>query len=322
MTHLPYISVILPTYNQVQYLSLAIDSILEQTASDFELIIIDDCSTDDTAKVLSMYKTLDKRVQIIRNRNNIGIARSLNLGLEVARAEFIARMDSDDISLPKRFEYQIDYLEKHQNVGILGTQVNFIDLDGNNIPPYPWELPSEHNEIAWRLLYSTPICHPTVMMRKSVLLRNKTHTYNGNYKNEDMHLWVQMVFETTLMNLDKKLLHYRLGKEKNALLDVLLPSQIIKVSGEYIKKILGVEAPPHMISHIFNLYKHKGYWNEEIPLSEALAISELIARIFKKMVEKNILDEITTLQQETFFAPLERLLINSFDSANIWELDQ
>ena len=113
------ISVIMPTYNTPrEFLENAIQSILRQTYGDFEFIIVDDCSTDDTEEYLR--SIADSRIRVIRNQTNLGITKSLNIGLREARGEYIARMDSDDIALPERFEKQLKFMQEHQNVIVCG----------------------------------------------------------------------------------------------------------------------------------------------------------------------------------------------------------
>ena len=123
----PKISVILPTYNREAMLPNALDSILNQTFPDFELIVINDGSIDNTQKILEKYAAKDKRIKIINHEKNKGIVCGLNEGLEQAKGEYIARMDDDDISYPKRFEIQLAYMQEHPDVAIVGTWVSTSD---------------------------------------------------------------------------------------------------------------------------------------------------------------------------------------------------
>src|SRR3989338_10709157 len=125
------ISVIMSVYNGMPYLPEAVKSILNQTYKNFEFIIIDDASTDQSTKYLRFLK--DKRIKLIKNSKNLGLAASLNKALKFAKGEYIARMDADDISLPKRFEKQVKFFKKHPSVDICGTWVNLIDDVGKII---------------------------------------------------------------------------------------------------------------------------------------------------------------------------------------------
>ena len=128
MARHPLISVILPAYNADRYLTEAIKSILAQTYSNFELIILNDGSTDHTEQIILGFT--DSRILYIDNHQNLGIVATLNKGLSVAQGEYIARMDADDISTAVRFEHQINYLETHPAVGVLGSAIQIIDRRG------------------------------------------------------------------------------------------------------------------------------------------------------------------------------------------------
>ncbi len=118
---MPKISVVLPVYNSEKYIAEAVQSILDQTFTDFELLIINDASTDGTLQILESFK--DDRLKIINNPTNLKVVKSLNKGLELAQGEFIARMDADDIAYPQRFEKQIAYFKKYPQVDVCGTWV-------------------------------------------------------------------------------------------------------------------------------------------------------------------------------------------------------
>ena len=127
----PLVSIILPCYNAQLFLNKAIDSILKQTYNNFELICIDDCSTDKTAEILKYYESLDSRIKVYTNKKNLKIAETLNIGLQHAKGKYIARMDADDISIPNRIELQVSFLEKDDSIGICGGQckvINEIDV--------------------------------------------------------------------------------------------------------------------------------------------------------------------------------------------------
>ncbi len=127
----PKVTVLMSVYNGEKYLQEAIDSILGQTFKDFEFLIINDGSTDKTAEILESYN--DPRIRIINNEKNIGLTKSLNKGLKLARGKYIARQDADDISLPERLKTQMLAMEKGRQNGVIGCDVIIIDEDGNEI---------------------------------------------------------------------------------------------------------------------------------------------------------------------------------------------
>lgn len=120
----PLISVVLPVYNVEKYIGEAMDSILNQTIQDFEILIIDDCSTDNTILVAEAYN--DNRIKIIRKERNLGLIHSLNLGFSIAKGKYIARMDGDDVSIPERFTAQVKFLEENGGIIVCGTTYSII----------------------------------------------------------------------------------------------------------------------------------------------------------------------------------------------------
>ena len=166
------ISVVMSTYNTpVPILKEAVESILQQTLTDFEFIIIDDGSTDDSRDYLATLQ--DNRIRLIRNSENIGLTKSLNIGLKAAKGKYIARMDSDDISLPTRFEKQYDYMEHHPNVIMCGSRVSFIG-DKKGTSGGKWRRKFENmDDYRVKLLFANPgPPHPTFFMRHETLKRH------------------------------------------------------------------------------------------------------------------------------------------------------
>ena len=199
---MPKISVLMTTYNSQEYISEAIESILNQTFKDFEFIIINDGSTDKTAEIIKSYE--DKRIKFIDNEKNQGLVTVLNQGLELCKGEYIARMDSDDISLPERFAKQVEYLDAHKEVGILGT--SFYQF-GKNVKEKIFI--KKTNVTYLDAALDCPVAHPSIMMRKSVLDKYNLR-YRPEYKHaEDYDLWARAIKYTKIENLPDVLLKYR-----------------------------------------------------------------------------------------------------------------
>ena len=154
------ISIIMPAYNAEKYIREAIESILNQTYTDFEFIIINDGSTDKTKEIIKSYS--DPRIVYMENEENSGIVVTLNKGLKCAQGEYIARMDSDDISLPDRFEKQIAYMDKHKDVGVLGTS---IIIFGEGIKEQIYQFDSKYKKAKADLFFNSSLAHPTVMIQ-------------------------------------------------------------------------------------------------------------------------------------------------------------
>jgi glycosyltransferase involved in cell wall biosynthesis len=160
------ISVIMPSYNAAHFIREAIESILEQDDADFELIVVDDCSTDNTALISFEYAQRDSRVSVLRTPTNMGISGALNVGLAAARGALIARMDADDISLPLRLSRQRSYLHDHPTIGLCGMSIEIIDADSRTLRRPRTAVGADLIEslTAW----CSPLAHPTWMFRREV----------------------------------------------------------------------------------------------------------------------------------------------------------
>lgn len=200
----PLVSVLMPVYNGQAYLEGAIDSILAQTLSDFEFVIIDDGSTDDTANILNRYEAADHRIRLHRNRENMGIIRSLNLGLKLCRGEFVARMDQDDISLPHRLERQVVFMRGRPGLSISSSTVQMFGARS-----YVWAPPGHHDEIMAALLFGNCLCHPAIIMRRQDLVA-KGLEYPDVLYAEDYMLWCQGAAACRLGGQDELLVKYRI----------------------------------------------------------------------------------------------------------------
>ena len=208
MTDQPKISVVLPVFNGQNYLAESLQSILNQSYANLEILVIDDGSTDKSAEIVRGYK--DNRISLIQNEKNLGLITSLNKGLKLASGEFIARMDADDIAMPTRFEKQIAYLKANPEIAICGTRYV---TSGSKHPVSP-PLPTTHDEIRVTLIFRSAMAHPTVMIRRSVLLQNNI-SYNELYPSaEDYKLWTDLALCTRLGNLDEALLKYRVHEQQ------------------------------------------------------------------------------------------------------------
>lgn len=198
----PLVTVLMPMYNGEQYLYEAIESILNQTYRHFELLIINDGSTDRSVSIVESFD--DPRIRLAHNETNLGIVATLNKGIAMARGKYIARMDCDDISFPNRLERQTTFLERNPDTGICAGNIQIIQggrgvhLEAAAFDPY---------EVQFRLLFYCCLAHPTVMMRKDSM-----DQYNLGYRPvgaEDYDLWVQAVKKVKIHKLAETVLYYR-----------------------------------------------------------------------------------------------------------------
>lgn len=205
----PRVSVVMPVYNGVPYLQLALDSILQQTFSDLELIVIDDGSTDATSELLAACAARDRRVRVLTLPQNRGIIAALNSGLDAARGEFIARMDADDVALPERFERQVAFLDSHPDHIVVGSSTSFIDSVGRVTFRDTYWREVAHWEIEWVAHFFTAMMHPTAMFRGAPV-RDNALRYDERYKHaEDMDFFARLLMTGKGALLPEPLLQYR-----------------------------------------------------------------------------------------------------------------
>ncbi|GHU83754.1 glycosyl transferase [Bacteroidia bacterium] len=195
------ISIVMPVYNADAYLAESIQSILNQTLVDFELIIIDDGSTDNTTQIVRSFS--DIRIVLLRNEHDfIG---SLNLGIKQAKGKYIARMDADDAMLPNRLQVQYDFMEQNQTIDVCGSWAEIFG-DGDGL----LRTPIEHKQIVAIMLLYNPMIHPSVIMRRSVL-KYLRKPYKRDYPAaEDYKLWIDLAGKgARFANIPQVLLRYR-----------------------------------------------------------------------------------------------------------------
>ena len=257
----PLVSVIMSVYNSEKYLAEAIESILNQTYKNFEFIIINDGSTDSSLDIIQEYMKKDNRIVLI-NRENKGLPYSLNEGIEKVKGKYIARMDADDISLPTRFEEQVKFMEENSKISICGTWAEVFRKD---MKTKFLKQPTNNDDMKVRLLFSVCFAHPTVMIRKYILDKYNLK-YNLEYVNaQDYELWSRISEVTTMANLPKILLKYRISE--NSITSVT-DSQKIKLRYK-------------LLSDVFNRYiEQLGIINteEENRLHFTIGLNERISK--------------------------------------------
>ncbi len=201
----PKISVILPAYNAEQYLRTAVDSILSQSFKDFELLIINDGSTDFTKEVILSYN--DERIRYIENEKNLGLIETLNKGISLSKGEYIARMDADDICHLSRFQMQIDFMEKNPEYIICSSSRKEFTHSISHF--HLSVLPVDDISIRIHSIFSTPFTHPAVIFRSDVVKENNLF-FEKDYKYaEDYQLWIKILQYGKGYNFRMPLLYYR-----------------------------------------------------------------------------------------------------------------
>ncbi len=202
---MPRVSVLMSVFNGARYLRASVESILSQTYADFEFIIVDDGSTDDSARILNSYR--DLRIRVIF-QDNCGLAAALNRGLTQARGEFVARQDQDDVSLPERLASQIRYLDGKGDAALVGTGAQIVNPDGS-LRRVSGQL-TQSVLLRWALLFGNPFIHSSVMIRRRALEDVGGYTLDPQRQPpEDYELWSRIATRWNVANLDKPLLRYR-----------------------------------------------------------------------------------------------------------------
>jgi glycosyltransferase involved in cell wall biosynthesis len=229
------VSIILPTYNGEKYIRRAIESILSQSFSDWELIIINDCSSDNTEIILKEYIAKDVRIFYIKNEINLGVHKSLNKGLKEAKGDYIARIDDDDEWIDKdKLKKQIEFLENNKDYVLVGTGVVLVDIYGNEINRYL--MPILDKDIRKKLLRINCFIHSSVVFRKSIL------DMSGNYDGllEDYDLWLRMGVLGKMANLASYSVKYWLNNTGvNSQKKVLRLKENLFLSKKYKNKYSG-----------------------------------------------------------------------------------
>lgn len=209
----PQVSVVMSVYKEpLEWITQSIDSILNQTYSNFQFLIINDNPFDLKLRdFLNQYQTIDSRIIVINNKENIGLTKSLNIGLKQSEGKYIARMDADDISYPKRFEKQVEYMESHPEVIVCGTKVKAFGRKSF----LSYDTAFERDEdIRGQMILNSGFAHPSVFIRKEILI-TKGIFYDENYKTaQDYKLWYDLRAYGKFANLGDILLKYRCSTEQ------------------------------------------------------------------------------------------------------------
>lgn len=293
----PKVSIIMPVYNASEYILEAIESVQRQTFRNWELIIVDEpTTTDATGQIVRQVAISDSRIRYVVNKEKLGISKSLNAALDIARGEYIARMDADDICLPNRIEEQVLYMEANPDIGICGCDY---EVRGES---WTSNLITDEDDIKSDLLFFVPLRHPTIIMRSS-LLKKYGIKYNENIlAAEDYDLFVRCQPYFRIANLEKKLLIYRRHKDAAVYRMIEESTKVNENLGRTMLKNLGVYVSDRELSI---LYRHcrlnclKGQYEvNELPVLENLLIQIWEANIKLKIYKGNSLYKVLAKRWE------------------------
>lgn len=281
---MPRATVLMPVYNGGDFLTHAMDSVLSQTFRDFELLVIDDCSTDKTPAVLDHYAKRDSRVQVVRNERNLGIVETLNRGLNMAQHDYIIRMDADDFSYPDRFAKQIAYMDAHPDVGLLGAKYIHIDerggyvFDGQPMPPEPE--PGTRGYTHWKLLWMTSIQHPSAVLRREVIKQNHLRYDADYFTAEDYDLWTRIRRVSAVERLPDTLLDYRVNTQGISVQKREKQLQThFAITHRELERLLGESVDRGIAWRLFRVVVPGTDIPDFIPPGDAASAAELLLRV-------------------------------------------
>ena len=294
------VTVLMPVYNSEKYLKESIDSILNQTYENFELLILDDASTDNSVKIINSYK--DDRIKLFKNEKNKGISYTRNKGVELATGEFIALMDSDDISKKNRLEVEVKFLEKYTEFDVVSSRAEV--LNGEKL--YKTHKKIEEFELAnIQLMFRDVIINPASMFRKEFINKNNIRYREENFVAEDYDFWVECAKFTNIAILSEALLIYRTGHKNTSSLSLKnnyierknlidkIRVQCLNNNGIYLKEeeyllFNKIFSDPIMKIHIDDIYQYKKILNKFIDIDGY--DKTLVSDSVKKMLISKILE--------------------------------
>lgn len=282
MDSAPKISVVMTAYNAATTVREAVDSILAQTFGQFEFIVIDDGSSDDTGSILDEYQRRDPRMRVYHQCNQ-GMIAALNWGCQLARAPYIARMDADDLSLPVRFERQLDYMEAHPEIGVLGAWISKLKDGATSAAWCPAASP---RILKWQLFSGVCFAHPVVFMRRAVMESIGFYRPAAKF-GEDLDLWLRASAITEFANVPEILLRYRVwqGSTSQVHRQSYGATQVILLA-DYISDFLGV-APP--IEAVWGLRQLRVGPLPSDP-KQIAATASLVEKLYVKYLQQNCLN--------------------------------
>lgn len=231
------VSVVMPVYNGARFLQESIESILNQTFKDFEFLIINDGSTDQSEEIIRKNAQIDDRINLITNPENLGITEATNVGIAHARGEYIALMDQDDISMPERLEKQVVFLDTHPEICAVGGNTAVLAEDGRIHNRRP--VLTSPVLVRWELLFRNQLRNPTVMMRGEIFSKHGMR-YENFAPLQDYRFWLKLNMQYWLANMQENLVTYRLHKDNASISQSDKSSDNLQITrNEFITELFG-----------------------------------------------------------------------------------
>jgi glycosyltransferase involved in cell wall biosynthesis len=267
MEHEPSLTVLMPVHDADTFIGASLESVLTQTYADIEVVVVDDASADSTPEILAGVS--DPRLRILRLERSAGIAAALNAALDEARGRYVARMDADDVALPDRLERQVAALERDPSIGIVGGNLQPIDVNGHPLGP-PTSVPTSPGHVRWMLHVHNSVNHPTVVARRSVLVGL------GGYRSdaepaEDYDLWVRALEVTRIANVPEVVVRYRVhGASTSARSPGDADRAANAVAAEALTRLLGRAPDPDALRVLRDAARSEGSPTEHLRAASSL----------------------------------------------------
>lgn len=254
----------MPVYNTAPYLREAMDSMLSQTFTDFELIVLDDCSPDNAEEILDTYD--DPRIVRYKGEKNVGLSNVLNAGIEMAKGNYIARMDSDDISMPNRLQVQVDYLERHPEIDLVSVGMQLFGAKEE-----VWIREQHPEKVKINALFHSPVLHASSVWRKASFEKNGLRFIQDMVPAEDYDLWTKALLKgLKLVNLPDILYKYRIHDTQATLQTEKSAEKCRIVQQNYLKIALpslslkSIESFPKRLWPVFFANLKDGFFNKKL----------------------------------------------------------
>ena len=302
---LPLVTVLMPVFNSEKHLKEAIESILNQSYTNFIFLIINDGSTDLSEAIILSYQ--DERIRYVKNSENIQLIATLNKGIDLINTKYIARMDADDIAHPERLEKQISFLEKNPDCIVCGSYYQFIGQSEEII-----HLPIINDQIKFQLLYFNPFCHPSTVIRTSVF-QEKNIKFNTEYKYaEDYFLWTELALKGEFYNIPEVLLYYR--KHANQISSIFKEEQKqidAKIQVNYLKTLTNNLIDKNILYEVLNYLKNDVQTISKFTILEAFIILFDLNQKFKHIDDKFLKERLKS-KLKNLILSLETLSIKDY----------
>lgn len=268
----PLVSILMPVYNTASFLKEAMDSILSQTFTDFELIVLNDCSPDNAEEILDIYD--DPRIVRYKGEKNVGLSNVLNVGIDMAQGKYIARMDSDDLSLPKRLEVQVNFLETHPNIDLVSVGMQLFGAREE-----VWIRERNPEKVKVTALFFSPVLHASSLWRKESFERHRLRFRQEMVPAEDYDLWTRALLAgLQLANLPDILYKYRIRTEQATSQTNKIHTKTREVQRNYLHAALpslsrkNIEVFPYKLWPVFIANLKDRFFNHKLLLQRLIKV--------------------------------------------------